>query len=111
MSLTKEQLEILEIQLIKNEIENVLEIWIHKNIDVIIFDFDLSYAEYMKTLLKQTPTNFREHIENDYLNKLILRIVKNRQDEEERAKIIRAKNDPKYYYKPNKNYISKKPKA
>jgi len=83
MLLTIEQLKIQQIQ---DEIDDMLEIWIHKNIDIIIIDFDLSYAKYIKSLIKQNPTNFTENVANNYLNELILRIFKNRQDQEERAK-------------------------
>lgn len=94
MSLTIEQ---LEIQQIKDEIDDIIYIWIEKNINVIVWDFELCRMKYMKTLLKQNPTNFRENIENDYLNERILRVLNNHKTDEERAK----------KYKP----YSKKPKA
>jgi len=110
MSLTKEQLEIqknmkqnlIEKQLkqqIKYGIDSVLEFWVNENINDIVVDFDLCYVDYMKSLINKNEdqNSFRAEIENKYLNELILKTLKNRQLNQERAN----------KYKP----YSKKPKA
>ena len=87
--------EDLEYQKIEDEIEDKIEVWIYKNINVIVVDFDLHQIDYMKSLLNEEINDFRTKIENTYLNERISKLLKHRQDIQDRAK----------------NYISKKPKA
>ena len=45
----------------------------------------------MKSLLNEEINDFRTEIENTYLNERISKLLKNRQDEEDRAKLKREK--------------------
>jgi hypothetical protein len=83
--------EDLEYQKIEDEIEDKIEAWIYKNINVIVVDFDLRQIDYMKSLLNEEINDFRTEIENTYLNERISKLLKNRQDEEDRAKLKREK--------------------